>query len=60
LPVDPVDALRGLLNGSFSLGGELTGTAFDLLTEIVRSADVFCLTYSRLPDAIALLQKACR
>jgi coenzyme PQQ synthesis protein D (PqqD) len=59
-PVDPVDALRGLLNGSFALGGELTGTAFDLLTEIIRSADVFCLTYSRLPDAIALLQKACR
>ncbi|XSC41920.1 PqqD family peptide modification chaperone [Bradyrhizobium sp. RDT10] len=58
--VDPVDALRGLLNGSFALGGELTGTAFDLLTEIIRSADVFCLTYSRLPDAIALLQKACR
>jgi hypothetical protein len=59
-PVDPVDALRGLLNGSFALGGELTGTAFDLLTEIIRSADVFCLTYSRLPDAIVLLQKACR
>jgi hypothetical protein len=59
-PVDPVDALRGLLNGSFALDGELTGTAFDVLTELIRSADVYCLTYSRLGDAIALLQKACR
>jgi hypothetical protein len=59
-PVDPVDALRGLLNGSFALGGELTGTAFDVLTEVIRSADVYCLTYSSLGDAIALMQKACR
>jgi hypothetical protein len=59
-PVDPVDALRGLLKGSFALGGELTGTAFDVLTELIRSADVYCLTYSRLEDAVALMQKACR
>lgn len=59
-PVDPVGALRGLLNGSFALGGEMTGTAFDMLTEVIGSADVYCLTYSRLEDAIALLQKACR
>jgi hypothetical protein len=59
-PVDPVDALRGLLNGSFALGGELTDTAFDVLTEVIGSADVYCLTYSRLEDAIALMQKACR
>jgi hypothetical protein len=59
-PVDPVDALRGLLNGSFALGGELTDTAFDVLTNVIESADVYCLTYSRLEDAIALMQKACR
>ena len=59
-PVDPVDALRGLLNGSFALGRELTDTAFDMLTKVIRSADVYCLTYSSLGDAIALMQKACR
>jgi hypothetical protein len=59
-PVDPVDAVRGLLKGSFALGGELTGTAFDALTKVIESADVYCLTYSTLDDAIALLQKACR
>ena len=59
-PVDPVDAVRGLLNGSFALGGELTGTAFDALTKVIESADVYCLNYSTLDDAIALLQKACR
>ena len=59
-PVDPVDALRGLLNGSFALCGELTGSAFDALTKVIESADVYCLTYSRLEDAVALMQKACR
>lgn len=59
-PVDPVDALRGLLNGSFALCGELTGTAFDVLTKLIESTNVYCLTYSRLEDAIALIQKACR
>jgi len=59
-PVDPVDAVRGLLKGSFALGGELTDTAFDVLTGVIASADVYCLTYSTLEDAIALLQKACR
>lgn len=59
-PVASVDALRGLLNGSFALGGELTGTAFDVLTKVIESADVYCLTYSRLDDAIALMQKALR
>jgi len=59
-PVDPVDALRGLLNGSFALCGELTGTSFDVLAKLIESADVYCLTYSRLEDAVALMQKACR
>jgi coenzyme PQQ synthesis protein D (PqqD) len=59
-PVDAVHALRGLLNGSFAPCGELTGTAFDVLTKLIESANVYCLTYSRLEDAIALMQKACR
>jgi hypothetical protein len=59
-PVDTVDALRGLLNGSFAPCGELSGTAFDVLTKIIESANVCCLTYSHLEDAVALIQKACR
>jgi hypothetical protein len=59
-PVNTVDALRGLLNGSFALGGELTNTAFDVLTKLIESATVYCLTYFRLEDAIALMQRACR
>ncbi len=59
-PVNPAGALRGLLNGSFALGGKLTRTTFDVLTEVIGSADVYCLTYSRLQDAIVLIQKACR
>ena len=57
---NPAGALRGLLNGSFALGGKLTRTTFDVLTEVIGSADVYCLTYSRLQDAIVLIQKVCR
>ncbi len=59
-PVDPAGALRGLLNGSFALGGELSGTAFDVLTQVIESAEIYCLTYSRLEDAVALIGKTCR
>ena len=59
-PVDPVGALRGLLNGSFASGGKLTGNAFKVLTEVIGSAHVYCLAYSRLGDAIALIQKVCQ
>lgn len=59
-PVGPVGALRGLLNGSFALNGELTENAFLMLTEMIGSAEFYCLTYSSLEDAIELLQSACR
>lgn len=59
-PVDPVDALRGLLNGSFALSGELTGTAFDVVTKLIESTNVYSLAYSRLEDAIPIIQEACR
>ena len=59
-PIDPASALRGLLNGAFSPGRELSGTAFDVLTQIVGSAETYCLTYSRLDDAVELITKACR
>lgn len=59
-PIDPASALRGLLNGAFSPGGDLSGTAFDVLTQIIGSAQTYCLTYSRLDDAVELVRKACR
>jgi Coenzyme PQQ synthesis protein D (PqqD) len=59
-PVDPVDALRGLLNGSFARDGELTQNGFHMLTEMIGSVEFYCLTYSSLEDAIELLQSACR
>ncbi|TGS57634.1 aldolase, partial [Mesorhizobium sp. M3A.F.Ca.ET.201.01.1.1] len=58
--VDPAGALRGLLNGAFAPGREVTGAAFDALSKIIGSAQAYCLTYSRLDDAVELIAKACR
>ncbi|MDX8520148.1 PqqD family peptide modification chaperone [Mesorhizobium dulcispinae] len=59
-PVDPASALRVLLNGAFAPGRELSGAAFDALTQVIGSADTYCLTYSKLDDAVELITKACR
>ncbi|MFC3321589.1 PqqD family peptide modification chaperone [Mesorhizobium cantuariense] len=59
-PVDPTHALRGLLNGALAPGGELSGTAFDVLIQLIASAETYRLTYSRLDDAVQLITKACR
>ena len=59
-PVDPAHALRGLLNGALAPGGELSGTAFDVLVQLIGSAQTYCLAYSRLDDAVQLITKACR
>ncbi|TRC89339.1 PqqD family peptide modification chaperone [Mesorhizobium sp. WSM4303] len=59
-PVDPANALRGLLNGALAPGGELSGTAFDVLVQLIGSARTYCLAYSRLDDAVQLITKACR
>ncbi|RWA77250.1 PqqD family peptide modification chaperone [Mesorhizobium sp.] len=58
-PVDPAGALRGLLNGAFSPGRELSGAAFDVLTQIIGSAQAYRLTYSGLDDAAELITRAC-
>ncbi len=58
-PVDTIGALRGLLNGAFAPGRELGSTAFDVLTHVIGSAQVYCLTYSRLQDAVELIRRAC-
>jgi hypothetical protein len=57
--LDPAAALRGLLAGSFALGGGLTDGAFDVLARVLGSADVFRLTYWSLDDAVELLKKSC-
>jgi len=58
--VDPVGALRCLMNGSFALDGELTANGFHMVTEMINSAQFYCLTYSSLEDATELLQRVCR
>jgi len=58
--IDPAAALRGLLNGAFANGGELSGSAFEILARVIGSAETWRLTYSRLEDAVALLGRACR
>ena len=59
-PVDPASAFRGLLDGSFALGRELTSAGFDALTHVIRSAVICRLTYSNLEEAVALIDEACR
>ncbi|TGP22989.1 MULTISPECIES: PqqD family peptide modification chaperone [unclassified Mesorhizobium] len=59
-PVDPAGALRVLLNGAFAPSRELSGAAFDALTQAIGSAGTYCLTYSKLDDAVELITKACR
>ncbi|KUM26163.1 aldolase [Mesorhizobium loti] len=59
-PVDPASALRILLNGASARGRELSGTAFDVLTRLIGSAQTYRLIYSKLDDAVELIAKTCR
>jgi hypothetical protein len=59
-PIDPAGALRGLLNGAFARGGEMTDAAFDVLARVVGLAEVYALTYSNLEDAVALIRRTGR
>ncbi|MER9326507.1 aldolase [Mesorhizobium sp. M0488] len=59
-PLDPADALRGLLNGALAPGGDLSGAAFEVLTQLIGSAKTYRLTYSGLDEAVQLITKACR
>ena len=54
--VEPAGALRGLLSGSFAVGEELTESAFDVLIRVIEAADIHCLTYSKLDDAVDLIR----
>jgi hypothetical protein len=59
-PIDPAGALRGLLDGAFARGGELSSSAFQVLARVIESAHTWRLTYSRLEDAVRLLGQTCR
>jgi Coenzyme PQQ synthesis protein D (PqqD) len=59
-PIDAAGALRGLLDGAFASGGELSASAFEVLARVIGSAQSWRLTYSRLEDAVMLLGPACR
>ena len=59
-PIDAAGALRGLLTGASAPGRELGTTAFDALTHLIGSAETYCLTYSRLEDAVELIGRTCR
>ena len=56
----PAEMLNGLLNGAFAREAELNNATFDVLCDVIRSAQGLCLTYSRLDDAVDLLKVACR
>lgn len=58
--IEPDDILNGLLNGSFARNRELSSTAFDVLCQVIRSAQGFCLTYATLDEAVDLLKAVCR
>lgn len=59
-PIDPASAIQGVLDGAFALDGELTPVGFDALAHAIREAEIYRLTYSRLDEAVALLDEACR
>ena len=59
-PLAPAEALRGLLEGAFTRQQRLTTTGFAALVAAVKDAKCYCLTYSRLEDAVARLREACR
>lgn len=59
-PLDPAEALRILLDGSFATGGELSVAGFEALAQLVGSAAAYRLTYSRLEDGMACLERECR
>jgi hypothetical protein len=59
-PIDPAEALHGMLDGAFARGGELSSSAFKVLARVIESAETWRLTYSRLEDAVGLLGQRCR
>jgi hypothetical protein len=58
-PTGSVEALRGMLRGSFAMEGELTDRAFDTLIRVIAGAGAFRLVYSDLAAAVRLLCALC-
>ncbi len=59
-PVDPITAVSWTLAEGYAQGRRLTTTGFRAVGRAVDRAEYFRLTYSRLEDAVELLQRACR
>ena len=59
-PVDPVSALRWVLQESYAQGQQLTVAGFKALGRAIDGAKYYRLTYSRLDDAVELLDRTCR
>ena len=58
--LDMVEALQGILKGAYARHHRLTKAGFSALVSAVEDARYFELSFSRLEDAIARLQEACR
>jgi hypothetical protein len=59
-PINPIEALRGLLDGAYAPDHRLTAIGFEALARVVGTAACYRLTYSNLGDAVAQLRRACR
>jgi len=59
-PLDIAEALEGILEGADAPHHRLTKSGFAALVSALEDAQCFCLSFSRLEDAVARLQEACR
>jgi hypothetical protein len=59
-PVDPISAVRWILQESYAQGRQLTTAGFKAIGDAIDRAKYYRLTYSRLEDAVELLDRTCR
>ena len=59
-PVDPVSAIRWMLKESYAQSRKLSTAGFKAVSDAIERASYYRLTYSRLEDAVELLDRICR
>jgi hypothetical protein len=59
-PVDPISAVHWVLQESYAQGRQLTTAGFKALGNVLVRAKYYRLTYSRLEDAVEILDRNCR
>lgn len=59
-PVDPLSAVRWMLQEAYTKNRQLTTAGFRAVGHLINRAEYFRLTYSQLEDAVELLHQACR